>query len=127
MIRALYFALVWIHPPRFRDEFGAEMLWIFDESAAAADPWRTMPGLFVDGIVSVLRQWVIGCGTWKIAAGFLGGILHLWLVFGLLMLRPPLLHVEAQSLEEPIIFHHEERPACLSCAAQASFIPESQR
>jgi hypothetical protein len=126
MTRALYAGLVWLHPRSFRAEFGDEMLWIFDESASQR-PWRTVPGLFADAVVSVLRQWVIGCGTWKIAAAFLGGVLHLWLVFGLLMLRPPLLHTAAQSYEEPIIFHHEEKPACSNCAAPASYIPASPR
>jgi hypothetical protein len=124
--RALYSGLVWLHPRPFRAEFGGEMLWIFDESTAER-PWRCVPRLFADAIVSVLRQWVIGCGTWKIAAAFLGGILHLWLVFGLLMLRPPLLHTAAQSYEEPIIFHHEEKPACSNCAASANYIPASRR
>ena len=32
MIRALYFGLIWLHPPGFREEFGDEMLWIFDEN-----------------------------------------------------------------------------------------------
>ena len=126
MTRALYSGLVRLHPRPFRAEFGDEMLWIFDESAAQS-PWRSVPRLFADAILSVLRQWVIGCGTWKIAAAFLGGVLHLWLVFGLLMLRPPLLHTAAQNYEEPIIFHHEEKPACLNCAASANYIPASPR
>ncbi|MGA7235017.1 MAG: hypothetical protein WBY44_05030 [Bryobacteraceae bacterium] len=126
MTRALYSGLLRLHPRPFRAEFGDEMLWIFDESAAQS-PWRIVPRLFADAILSVLRQWVIGCGTWKIAAAFLGGVLHLWLVFGLLMLRPPLLHTPAQSYEEPIIFHHEEKPACLNCAASANYIPAFPR
>jgi hypothetical protein len=125
MIRVFYFGLVWLHPPRFRAEFGDEMLWIFDESAAQS-LWR-IPGLFTDAILSILRQWIIGCGTWKIAAGFLGGILHLWLVFGLLMLRPPLIPVSARDQGEPMLFHHEEKPACSSCVESANFIPESRR
>lgn len=126
MMRAVYAGLVRLHPPAFRAEFGDEMLWIFDESAAVS-PWRTAALLFADAIVSILRQWVIGCGTWKIAAGFIGGVLHLWLVFALLMLRPPLLHTAIDSNEQPIIFHHEETPACWNCAALASHIPESRR
>jgi hypothetical protein len=125
MMREIYRGLVWMHPPSFRAQFGDEMLWIFEESAAAS-PWRTVSPLFADAIASILRQWVIGRGTWKIAAGFVGGILHLWLVFGLLMLRPPIHPVE-QPNQEPIILHHEEKPACWNCAASASFIPESRR
>jgi hypothetical protein len=126
MTRALYSGLVRLHPRPFRAEFGGEMLWIFDESASQS-PWRTGPQLFADAILSLLRQWVIGYGAWKIAAAFLGGVIHLWLVFGLLMLRPPLLHTAPQSYEEPIIFHHEEKPPCSNCAASANHIPESQR
>ncbi len=32
MIRAFYRSLIWIHPPSFKHEFGAEMLSIFDEA-----------------------------------------------------------------------------------------------
>lgn len=124
MTRAVYLGLLWLHPPSFRAQFGDEMLWIFDESVAAS-PWRHGPGLFADAVLSILRQWVIGCGTWKIAAGFLGGIIHLWMVFGLLMLRPPAIHIGAPSNEEPIIFH-QEKPVCWSCAASANSIPASR-
>jgi hypothetical protein len=124
MMRKLYSALIRLHPPSFREQFGDEMLWIFEESAGAS-VWNAPP-LFADALGSILRQWVIGCGTWKIAAGFLGGILHLWLVFGLLMLRPPI-HPVASSGEEPLVFHREAKPICWNCAGSASYIPESPR
>ncbi len=126
MTRALYSALVWLHPPAFREQFGSEMLWIFDSSAADDSPF-TRPRMFADASLSLARQWVIGQGTWKIAAGFLGGVLHLWLVFGLLMLRPPLIHREPAVTGELAIFHHEEKPRCWNCAALGSSIPESPR
>ncbi|HEX3877824.1 MAG TPA: hypothetical protein VHW24_12610 [Bryobacteraceae bacterium] len=126
MSRALYSSLIYLHPRSFRRQFGEEMLWIFDESAAAS-PWRTQPALFGDALLSILRQWIIGCGTWKIAAAFLGGILHLWLVFGLLMMRPPVFHLGAEVIEEPAIFHHEEAPPCLSCEASRNATTESPR
>jgi hypothetical protein len=126
MTRALYSGLVRLHPRSFRAEFGGEMLWIFDESTAQA-AWPTAPRLCADAVLSLLRQWIIGCGTWKIAAAFVGGVIHLWLVFGLLMLRPPLIHSASQTYEEPIIFHHEEKAPCSNCAASANFIPASPR
>jgi hypothetical protein len=123
--RALYCGLVWLHPRPFRAAFGDEMLWIFDESAAQGEAMG-IAWLFADAVISILRQWVIGCGTWKIAAGFLGGLIHLWLLFGLLMLRPPMHPVEP-TYGEPFIFQHAEKPKCLNCAASANYIPASQR
>jgi hypothetical protein len=124
--RALYSGLVRLHPRPFRAEFGDEMLWIFDESAAQGIG-RGVLSLFADAVVSVLRQWVIGCGTWKIAAGFIGGLIHLWLVFALLMLRPPLLSMAPFPPDDPIVFHHEEKSACSNCVASPNYIPASQR
>ncbi len=125
MTRALYAGLLWLHPPRFRAEFGDEMLWIFDETLAEGLCLSALP-LFADAVLSILRQWIIGRGTWKIAAGFLGGILHLWLVFGLLMLRPPLFRMPAGAVEEPLIFHHQEKPICSNCVASENYIPASR-
>jgi hypothetical protein len=106
MTRQLYSLLICLHPPFFRARFGDEMLCIFDESSAHGRLPATLL-LFADALLSILRQWIVGCGTWKIAAGILGGMLHLWLVFGLLMLRPPLHKVEPEMFGEPLIFHHE--------------------
>jgi D-alanyl-D-alanine carboxypeptidase len=60
MCRSLYRALVYLHPPAFRDRFSAEMLWIFDEAAATHGVLR----LFADGFVSLLRQWVARPESW---------------------------------------------------------------
>lgn len=54
MLRRLYGCVVRLHPPRFRDRFGAEMLSIFDEAAAP----HAKSALVADGLVSIFRQWV---------------------------------------------------------------------
>lgn len=64
MRRFLYRALIALHPPRFRERFGDEMLCVFDE--AGGD--RTV-GLFADGVLSLLRQWLLRSNLWKMAAG----------------------------------------------------------
>ena len=48
--RSAYRLLLWLHPASFQDEFGPEMLWIFDE-----EPGATAYLLF-DGALSLLRQ-----------------------------------------------------------------------
>ena len=82
MIRSFYRSLLWLHPPAFRRQFAGEMLWIFDESAAT----EGCSHLIADGLVSLLRQWIVGCGAWKlVAAGalalaqllFLSGLAHI--------------------------------------------------
>lgn len=72
-LRTLYAGLIWLHPPGFRRAFSAEMLWIFDEALPAIGAGA----LFTDGVVSLLRQWLIGCGTWKIALAMVGGLLEI--------------------------------------------------
>ena len=61
MIRAIYRVLLWLHAPAFRRQFAAEMLWIFDESA------ESQVALCFDGAVSLVRQWLLRTGWWKIA------------------------------------------------------------
>jgi hypothetical protein len=67
MIRVLsrktYRFLLYLHPPAFREQFGDEMLWIFDETAEAGS--SGLP-LLTDGLVSALRQWFIGYEVWKV-------------------------------------------------------------
>jgi hypothetical protein len=55
MRRTLYIWLLHLHPASFKHRFGDEMLDIFDECAAEGPVGR----LFVDGLVSLLRQWVL--------------------------------------------------------------------
>jgi hypothetical protein len=66
-MRPLYQSLLWMHPPRFRERFGEEMLWIFDETLAASGK----AFLFVDCLESVARQWVVRSGVWKVALAVL--------------------------------------------------------
>lgn len=72
MIRTLYRFLLWLHPPAFRDQFAEEMLWIFDEGAASQGVVR----LLADGFTSLMRQWVLRSGSWKVAAAVAGGVLQ---------------------------------------------------
>jgi len=68
MIRTLYRSLLWLHPPFFRRQFGDEMLWIFDQSAASQDhSTQGTRALFLDGLASLARQWMLRSGWWKVA------------------------------------------------------------
>jgi hypothetical protein len=78
MIRRFYRCLVRLHPPAFRQQFAAEMLWIFEEAASAGGVFP----FFADGLVSLARQWLIREGTWKVAVAAIGGLLHISLVLG---------------------------------------------
>jgi len=71
MTRSLYRGLVWLHPRAFRSEFGDEMLWIFDESSAFG-----ASSLLTDGVISLLRQWLLRTRVWTLAAATAGGILQ---------------------------------------------------
>ncbi len=75
MIRAIYQCLLALHPPAFRRRFAAEMLWIFDEAAETAGAAAFM----ADGLASLARQWLVRSGTWKVAAGAIGGLLYMLL------------------------------------------------
>lgn len=133
MTRALYRGLVWLHPPSFRAEFGGEMQWIFDQIFDESSTVR-VASLFADAVVSLLRQWIIRYGTWKIAAGFVGGILHMWLVFACLMLRPPPPKF-LEPAEEPcgtavlgcVALDREDGTPCSNCAMLPNSIPASRR
>ncbi len=62
-MRTLYRCLLWLHPPVFRREYSAEMLWIFDQTS----PSQGAGGLLFDGLGSLSRQWLRRTGWWKIA------------------------------------------------------------
>jgi hypothetical protein len=62
-MRTCYRCLLWLHPPVFRREYSAEMLWIFDRTS----PSQGAPGLLFDGLGSLARQWLLRTGWWKIA------------------------------------------------------------
>jgi hypothetical protein len=82
MTRTLYRSLVRLHPPVFRREFAGEMLWIYDEAAQAGG----VAPLFLDGVVSLARQWFLRSGYWKILAGLAGALFQV-MIGGALMLR----------------------------------------
>jgi hypothetical protein len=64
MRRGLYRLMIRLHPSTFREQFGEEMLCIFDESAPSEEP-----RLLSDCLVSLPRQWLLRSGAWKLAAG----------------------------------------------------------
>jgi D-alanyl-D-alanine carboxypeptidase len=53
--RVAYRCLVRLHPRVFREQFGLEMMWIFEQAAETHGALR----LFGDGVVSLLRQWIL--------------------------------------------------------------------
>ncbi|MBZ5575137.1 MAG: hypothetical protein LAP40_01095 [Acidobacteriia bacterium] len=77
MVRFLYLCLLGLHPPAFRDQFGGEMLWIFDQTEAGRD----VLALFSDGGASLVRQWLLRSGAWKMATG---GVVSLVVIGGML-------------------------------------------
>jgi len=85
MMRTLYQCLLLLHPPAFRRRFGAEMLLIFEEAARSSGTLS----LFLDGLVSLARQWVVRAGTWKLAAAVVGACIQ---VTGGGLIWPLLLH-----------------------------------
>ena len=50
--RFAYRLLLSLHPASFQDEFGTEMLWIFDEEYSRGGATY----MFLDGVISLLRQ-----------------------------------------------------------------------
>jgi hypothetical protein len=56
--------MVWLHPLRFREQYGEEMLCIFEESAPGE-----APRLFFDSFFSLTRQWLLRSRAWKLVAG----------------------------------------------------------
>jgi hypothetical protein len=86
-MRTLYQCLLLLHPPAFRRRFGAEMLSIFEEAARSSGA----RSLFLDGFVSVARQWVVRAGTWKLAAAVVGACIQVTaggLIWPLLLHEP---------------------------------------
>lgn len=53
MLRHLYRCAVRLHPSSFRERFGDEMLYIFDQQRGT----RAAFGLVLDSFLSLLRQW----------------------------------------------------------------------
>jgi hypothetical protein len=61
MLRVLYRRVLRAHPPYFRERFGDEMQSIFD---CAQSPSAEV-GLFVDAVLSLLRQWSLRPQFWE--------------------------------------------------------------
>lgn len=55
LYRLAYRAIIYLHPRNFREEFGAEMLWIFEEESRNG---AALPRLILDGICSIALQTV---------------------------------------------------------------------
>jgi hypothetical protein len=55
MLRTCYSLLLRLHPAPFRHCYEKEMLAIYDDVAA----YKSVPGLFVDAVVSLFRQWLL--------------------------------------------------------------------
>jgi enterochelin esterase-like enzyme len=72
MIRLLYRSLIELHPAPFRDRFGDEMMWIFDEV-----PENGRLRLLADGVISLIRQWLFHTRLWNFAVGALMSLLML--------------------------------------------------
>jgi len=70
--RALYASLLRLHPPAFRRHFAAEMLWVFDEARVSESAFV----LLSDVIVSLVRQWFLRAGLWKVATAMLGAAMQ---------------------------------------------------
>src|ERR1700746_1242665 len=74
-MRLPYHFLLRLHPAPFRRQFAGEMQWIFDEASASEGRFT----LFLDGIVSLARQWILRSGSWKVPVAILGGLLQVTL------------------------------------------------
>lgn len=64
MMRCLYRGLIALHPSAFKERFGEEMLWIYDESSQ-----RELFHLLVDAFISLLRQRLVRSGIWRFGVG----------------------------------------------------------
>jgi hypothetical protein len=74
-MRWFYGLLLRLHPAPFRREYAGEMLWIFEEASASEGAW----GLFLDGLISLARQWVVRSGSWRVPVAILGGLFQVTL------------------------------------------------
>src|SRR5258708_17417309 len=61
--RMAYLCIVRLHPHAFRDQFGEEMMWTFEQAVETHGAFR----LLGDGLVSLTRQWVFRPRSWGVA------------------------------------------------------------
>ena len=69
----LYARLLALHPAPFRDRFAAEMMLNLEEAQASG----ASAAFFIDAVRSLLRQWLLRSGSWKLAAAALGASLEI--------------------------------------------------
>jgi hypothetical protein len=80
MIRLLHQWLLRLHPPAFRRRFSPEMLCIFDHATASksscsfCEPSRG--AVLFDAFVSLMRQWLLRSGSWRLPAAVAGASLQ---------------------------------------------------
>ena len=86
MTRNLYGLRICLHPPAFRERFGQELLWIFDESSDASGAST----LLYDAAISLLRQWLIRSGAWKWVLGAIAGTVPVIIGFGSFVFNWPM-------------------------------------
>jgi hypothetical protein len=65
MLRLFYRALLRLHPPYFRRRFSGEMLSIFDQQNQILPSLK----LIADGLLSLLRQWILRPRFWQERGG----------------------------------------------------------
>jgi hypothetical protein len=83
-MRSLYDFLLRLHPPQFRERFAAEMMLNFEEAEQSKQPPCR---LFLDCLISLLRQWLLRSALWKLALAIVCASFQL-LAFGLLWHLP---------------------------------------
>lgn len=74
MTRALYRGLLWLHPVSFEEQFGEELLWIFDLKRES----EMGLGLVFDCFISLCRQWLFRSGFWTFGVGLLVNVLFFY-------------------------------------------------
>lgn len=77
-MRRLYWLVVRMHPAEFRNRFGDEMEWIFEEAGSA---WGKS-ALLLDAMISLGRQWFLRPAAWKWIGASIGATVPLIFSFG---------------------------------------------
>jgi hypothetical protein len=87
MIRRLHRWLLMLHPPAFRRRFSLEMLCIFDHATTskkrtvnalcASNKSSCALALLFDAFTSLIRQWLLRSGSWRLPAAVAGASVQL--------------------------------------------------
>jgi CubicO group peptidase (beta-lactamase class C family) len=72
MYKAAYRCLVRLHPRAFREQFGEEMTWIFEDARETHGALR----LLGDGVISLMRQWILRPAPSSVVAAEAASALH---------------------------------------------------